>query len=218
MHSIPALIAALPLLATMVNAWTLPANLTTGVYLVRMENGEEVHTLMSPPDIAARSAVVKTARISGGATLPRDLAPADAAEMEKRSPALTKRGGTQMHCGCGWEVDHGNCDAAVANLKGQLGYGSQISANSAWYAISNNVVAFACNQGWDGDLVIGDRDIADMAQHITDSCGWYIAGTQSWTTYDWVWNLRTAMDQGYMRYSPGDDFCAASESSSADHC
>jgi hypothetical protein len=95
-------------------------------------------------------------------------------------------------------MNPGNTDAAVADLKNQLGggktstgatssrhftnhacslLGAQVPARQSYYSIRGDVVAFACNRR-DGPTTLSGRTYAVSLESITRSCGLYIAGAQ----------------------------------------
>jgi hypothetical protein len=116
----------------------------------------------------------------------------------------------EIRCGCGFTLDPGDCDAAVANLEGQLPTHGDTDIHETYYAIAGSVVAFVCIDYNDLRGVTGTEFGFELVL-ITNACGRYIAGT-----YNYEEN--GSSQNGYMRYTPGLDFCAASDTSSAHHC
>lgn len=115
-------------------------------------------------------------------------------------------------------MHHGDCDAAVADLKFQSNkcYASPdcnhlIGRRMSWYSIRGSVVAFACN--WNAWVVpVGrEKDISDVLGVITDRCGRYVPGT-------YVHLEGGTPFTGYMNYSPGLDFCERATASSQHRC
>ncbi|KAF2150019.1 hypothetical protein K461DRAFT_296413 [Myriangium duriaei CBS 260.36] len=179
----------------------MPAGLADGTYKAYHDDkGNEVHvllnsTLSSPAALeAGRPAPTKT---FVGAKYPRT------------TPAWKSY---QTYCGCGFNMDHGNCDAAVEDLKQQFDRAKDnegvalVEAQTSWYSIRGNAVAFVCQgnlgTGWTRDQFTND------ALAITQNCGWYVAGTVD----------GKFSDAGYMIYNPGLDFCGHATSSSQFFC
>ncbi|CAF3617369.1 unnamed protein product [Fusarium graminearum] len=110
-----------------------------------------------------------------------------------------------MWCGCGLSMNHGNCDTAVDMLKAQFDRsdGGVGEVTQAWYSIYGDVVAFCCAQG---TFPLFSSQYADYLGRITDRCGWYVPGTFSPSSIGF-----SAVDCGYMNYSPGLDFCGNAE-------
>ena len=198
---------ALPLLVSAAAAFVLPAGLSDGVYMAQInDDGLEVHTrLPSPPSsadvaLAARSNAIVSARDPSALASHVDTS---------LNPKLSKRLWS-LWCGCGYTLDRGNCDNAVAAFKGQVAGGKNIPAQTAWYSVRGNVIFFSCNAGW--GTVWHDVDaITFIAGEITGACGQYIAGTFQRQGY-------AEEATGYMRYSAGLDFCGNAKSSPAHSC
>jgi hypothetical protein len=165
-------------------AFIIPANNTEGVYKVVTADGSEVHT--------------RTANIGDHSNASLDSI-----------HAPDRRDNGQYWCGCGLNMNTGNCDAAVSNLKNQLDSYGAIPAGQSYYSIRGDVVAFACNrdpnnpsQPWDGYY------FGTVTVGITSQCGNYIAG--SYQAFNTIF--------GYMRYSNGINFCADSTNSPSNRC
>jgi hypothetical protein len=122
--------------------------------------------------------------------------------------SLSKRD-DRVFCGCGFNMNKGDCDAAVANLKDQFGSGNTVPADLSWYAISGSVVAFMCNYGGEGPQWMSSAGFAGALEFITQECGEYIAGSIGDTGI---------YSNGYMRYSDGLNFCANALASPASSC
>lgn len=90
-------------LAASVSAWKIPQNTEDGIYQVdELEDGTTVYTkLIDAADID---------RSMPEAAL--DTSPVPRSELEKRA-------NDQIWCGCGFDMNRGDCDAAVADLKRQ---------------------------------------------------------------------------------------------------
>lgn len=117
-------------------------------------------------------------------------------------------------CGCGISMDHGNCDAAVADLKNQLGGYAVIPGGMSWYSIRGGVVAFVCNRSPAGSQGVAYADrLTNSLSAITQACGWYIAGTQE--IYE---RQGSDLDYGYMNWRDGLDFCHDAEGSPSHSC
>ncbi|KAF2621065.1 hypothetical protein BU25DRAFT_355174, partial [Macroventuria anomochaeta] len=87
------------------------------------------------------------------------------------------RGEGHIWCGCGFNMNAGDTDAAVADLKGQLDrMASGGTICLAYYSIRGGTVAFACNRSDRSKRIDGDN-FAGYLRAITSSCGLYIAGT-----------------------------------------
>ncbi|KAH8893915.1 hypothetical protein GQ53DRAFT_821788 [Thozetella sp. PMI_491] len=106
------------------------------------------------------------------------------------------------HCGCGIEMNHGDYDAAVVELKSQLGGGLSICPDRAYYSIHGDVVAFACSINSRYCMTKSDDDYGNMLGEITNRCGWYVPGTYfvDYSYYEPHLGTFTArVDFGYMR-------------------
>ncbi|KAH7371950.1 hypothetical protein BKA66DRAFT_572518 [Pyrenochaeta sp. MPI-SDFR-AT-0127] len=181
-------LASLLALAASAQAWVIPEGSTDGSYSVTInENGVETHTKLAESD--AEILYLNESDLS--------------------SDALQRRGRDQVWCGCGFNMNPGNCDAAVADLKNQLS--NLIPSGTAFYSIRGDVVAFACNRG-SSNWIMNGNAYGEQLVHITNLCGRYIAGSRQ------AGEDNRALIVGYMRYSNGADFCGASTSSPANHC
>jgi hypothetical protein len=82
----------------------------------------------------------------------------------------------------------------------------------SFYSIEYDVVTFACNRspttGW---LLVGSQ-YREAIGRITGSCGRYIAGATQFG------DDGKELIYGYARWREGDNFCAGSTSSPANHC
>ncbi|KAH8812871.1 hypothetical protein F5884DRAFT_317843 [Xylogone sp. PMI_703] len=209
-------------LAGLTAGLTLPSDLGDGSYRVYIDDrGLEVHERANETSDGVWEIVY--------ASSPKAVNSARAVD------TLEKRGGTDCGmtntglgsqkgcfttwCGCGFTLNHGDCDAAVADLKTQPEKYGSIGPYLSHYSIRGSVVAFACNirGGLNG---IGSVDYSDwmvtrVLQVVTDKCGWYIAGTG---IYEDLFLDDEYPEIGYMRYSNGLDFCVAADSASAGSC
>ncbi|KAF2129192.1 hypothetical protein P153DRAFT_404235 [Dothidotthia symphoricarpi CBS 119687] len=119
----------------------------------------------------------------------------------------------QTWCGCGIGLDHGNTDAAVQDLKNQIGP-NQINQNNVnYYSIRGNVVAFSCIQeAW---FTTSEASyLTNAFAEITSRCGWYIAGTAQLSPD----GAADPSVVGYMQYSNGLNFCGNAASSNRASC
>jgi hypothetical protein len=119
--------------------------------------------------------------------------------------ALDRRFSSQYFCGCGYYMNHDNCDAAVQDLRNQFGGGSKSQPGLSFYSIRGDIVAFACSREATTAYQWTSDDIARSYTGVTARCGFYVAGTlQIFDTFF-----------GYMQYSNGIDFCRDSSNSNA---
>jgi hypothetical protein len=197
MHFPKAALAAV--FATGAAAFTLPTDLQNGVYRAYYDkDGREVHELVQAFE-------------PGTVTLRRGTT-------DSEEPSLDKRlvdPDTSYSCGCGWSLDHGNCDNSVTGLKNYLDQhpnGSLcylLTTYTATYCYVNNVVTFLCSGSQ--EYGVCSSDVGNSLAAITKNCGWYIAGTeaaQAWVpNFDGSVDVEEAYLTGYMQYSAGLDFC-----------
>jgi hypothetical protein len=114
--------AFLASLAPIAAAFTLPYGLTDGTYAAYYNaTGHEVHVRAS--DLAKLGA--------------ETFAPP---KFASRSRLLKKRqdDGSTFYCGCGFNMNHGDCDNAVAMLKAQ--FPAFVNGGVNFYSISSSVV------------------------------------------------------------------------------
>ncbi|SPJ75684.1 uncharacterized protein FTOL_05415 [Fusarium torulosum] len=178
------------------DAFKVPKGTTDGFYKVHLNaQGQEIHQRVSNFETEATPAevsIVKRTRI------------------EKREPLWSR------WCGCGNELNHGNCDDAVQDLKDQMGSTVWvIGPQAAFYSIRGDAVAFSCNTRDDVDALTTADWVTMAAEVATYYCGWYIAGTGQWNWIDPNFNS-TVM--GYMIWGDGVDFCGNAEASSSLDC
>jgi hypothetical protein len=172
--------------AALSQALIIPSEITAeGVYeVVKKADGTEIHT--------------KIANVTSGTPFENDH-------------ALNRRYQNEIWCGCGYYMDPGNCDAAVTNIRNQLNQGNPVPAGHSFYAIQNNVVAFACNYG-SVDFTTNGDSFGHSLESITNACGRYVAGSK-----DTGFNGDSFI-VGYMQYSNGIDFCHDSTNSPQSSC
>jgi len=186
MHHIPLLGFTLALLST-ASAFVLPANQADGLYQVRRSaSGAEIHESVQWAPLHRR-----TTTSSG----------------EKHQ--LAKRDDMGTYCGCDNDLSHDDTDAAVADLKAQLGDGSYIDPSLATYSVRGSVVAFVCNNDGNAPLKAWADIVTQAALQVTNACGWYVAGTAG---------ANFEFSIGYMQNSNGLDFCANALSSPVGSC
>ncbi|OAQ58719.1 hypothetical protein VFPPC_10945 [Pochonia chlamydosporia 170] len=115
-------------LVALCGAISLLGNTTDGTYVVLIdESGNETHKRISDPLVSIEDAP------------PVYDSLIEEEELHRR-PIVW-----HIWCGCGFTLDHGHCDAAVADLKSQIGEKTQYWwSAAAWYSIRGSVVAFAC--------------------------------------------------------------------------
>jgi len=126
-----------------------------------------------------------------------------------------------VYCGCGFTLDPGDCNAAVADLSNQLINGPNggcvsIPRDYSYYSIRGSVVAFVCNLSGVPFDICG-MGYGNSLKDVTAHCGEYIAGTEEVSVYQ-VGIEVGASYNGYMRYSNGLDFCANAATSPAGSC
>lgn len=130
----------------------------------------------------------------------------------KRSSLEARAENWVTACGCGIELNHAYTDDAVQDLKNQVGPDGLNQKDKHYFSIRGDVVAFSCLQDpwW---TVTGPNYLTGAFAEITKKCGWYIAGT----TQREPEGAEPAV-AGYMRWSPGLDFCANAYLSPLTHC
>jgi len=133
MHFLNTIIVAL--LASSAAAYTFPTGQTDGTYVAYYdEEGREVHELRANVNTTVDDSTINT----------RQEAP-DFQNLNQRQLNTDT-----LHCGCGFNMDPGNCDAAVADLSYQLDHDNGgcgvIQDNTAWYSIRGDVVALIRNR------------------------------------------------------------------------
>jgi hypothetical protein len=200
MHFLKAALAAV--FATGAAAFTLPADLQNGVYRGYYDkDGREVHELVQAFE-------------PGTVTLRRGTTDSKETSLDKRIPNPN----TFYSCGCGFELDHGNCDNAVVGLKNYLNQNADPNFSSGCYDLVpysttytyvNDVVVFLCNGAQ--DYGVCSNDVTNSLAAITNNCGWYIAGTEAaeawYPELDGSLTVDPPYFTGYMQYSPGLNWC-----------
>ncbi|KAL6808686.1 hypothetical protein J3E69DRAFT_378303 [Trichoderma sp. SZMC 28015] len=174
-------------LAALARAFTIPSGTPDGVYAISTgEDGTTVHTKISSPS-----------------NIKYDLASVAPRALEPRDQGI--------YCGCGFNLDPSNCDAAVADLKTQLP-GAHIYEGTSYYSIRGNVVAFVCVPYTDPGVWtdISPDQYGQALATITAHCGRYIAGAM-FTGYSIEY-------VGYAQWYDGYDFCKHATDSSSTHC
>ncbi|KAH8898836.1 hypothetical protein GQ53DRAFT_817066 [Thozetella sp. PMI_491] len=133
-----------------VTGFTIPANQADGVYMVRYENGQEIHTLLYAP--------VNKTEIAESTVKRRTSVP-----------------DTFDNLACGdYKLDPTDTDNAVEQLKRQCNPGA-IGGGLDFYSIWGSTVAYLCNFG--GNAIPCTRDgLAASFADVTGLCGLYGAG------------------------------------------
>jgi hypothetical protein len=192
-------VLALPLLFLSASAFKLTANTPDGVYMVfQDELGNEVHKEWSEDylvkDVPAGITVINATSPEG--------------PIMARGPWRDN-----IWCGCGFTMDHGNCDAAVEELKKSMGVSGAYVTVPSWFSKKNNVVAFVCNYKSDQNyFYINSQYFHDSLATVTDSCGWYVAGSEGYQARTDIASI------GYMQFKEGVDFCANALGSPNHNC
>lgn len=146
-------------------AFTVPPNTPDGVYVVSIDdNGKEVHSKLADPS----SSITPQGQ-----------------PLSVRARPMIKRAITT--CGDNQELNHGDTDAANADLDNQCGGagGVFVPGGHDWYSKRGGTVAFFCNFGGDNRCDSNSRQRSSAT--ITSVCGLYKAG---WT----------GPDAGYLTY------------------
>ena len=185
---------AFSLLASSVTAFVIPQGQADGAYSVHLDSrGNEIHARL--PDVAEPNEI--------HARLPN----APEVTVREASPIVARA--LLTYCGCGINLNHGNTDAANADLVNQLGSGRNIGPHLSFYSIRGGVVAFACNLS-DKSVGFSGYQIGQTNPLITSSCGRYVAGSLGEPGF---------AATGYMRKGAnGGNFCGAALGSSAHKC
>ncbi|KAH7327128.1 hypothetical protein BKA65DRAFT_554691 [Rhexocercosporidium sp. MPI-PUGE-AT-0058] len=183
-------------------SYVIPAGQSDGLYEVFLdEHGLEVHRPLSVTSVEERSTLDVGVLGKRGRFPNTDLTP-----MER----------PKLRCGCGFHMDHGGCNDAVAELRNQFGrsLGASIPAGNAWYSIRSNVVAFTCApRSMTGFWPITEESFDHFyisTGWISQDCGSFVAGT--------VAEVDGGPRHGYMIHYPGLDFCGNAMGSRLDHC
>ncbi|KAK4211856.1 hypothetical protein QBC37DRAFT_484275 [Rhypophila decipiens] len=203
------MLAIIPLLISAVAAYTLPPNLSDGLYHVQIDaDGNEVHEILSTTLFPPTTNNNISARAPEPETLDSNTTPVSGGRYDVRSTIMKR----QVWCGCGYTLDRGQCDTAVNTIKHQLGFWGA-SFLGAYSSVSGGVVAFAC--ALNGPAFANDPLVTEDLRIITRWCGRYIAGTRNVGGQPNGFNSVTI---GYMRYHAGLDFCGTARNSNSDHC
>ncbi|KAI0401898.1 hypothetical protein F4802DRAFT_600582 [Xylaria palmicola] len=142
----------IPLLISSTKAFTIPEGQPDGVYQVTKDaNGTEIHTLLGELE-----------EFESGS-----------AHHGRRAVSASEAAGTVI-CG-GYQLPHGDADAAWTSLGNMCGNGAHVLARGDVYALSNCVVAYFCNQG-DHAVYCFSSDKDQGVRDITNSCGSYWSG------------------------------------------
>ncbi|KAK8879219.1 hypothetical protein PGQ11_000513 [Apiospora arundinis] len=183
-----------------------------GVYAVTIgEKGQEIHTRISNITQAEVNELMQNSTPDIA-----DLRKPAEGQMETRAWRLD-----DTCCGCGYNLPHGDIDAAVEDLKYQIDEnGSVLWTN--FYSIRGGSVAFGCVNGL---RQFGSLEVEKAYALITKRCGWYVAGSYQKTCIDTPtkpfdldcpeWTSPTI---GYMNWYPDQDFCKNAKGSSQRSC
>ena len=107
------------------------------------------------------------------------------------------------------DLDHGWCDEAVADLRGQCGNWLGVKGDHHIYAVRGNIAAFFCNRDgpeWATAGRLADCTsnwIGDYLAKITNYCGWYRGG---WTEPHDDWGV-PPVSIGYHHVGADKVFC-----------
>lgn len=139
--------------------WAIPRNHPGGVYRVAVNDyGHAKHVRLRDLSPSTKSAL-------GNAVT------SAAAGLAKRE----NTGINEVKC-YEYQLDAPDANAAVDNLEKQCGSGSFVEKDADYYAISGNVVAYACNYA-KGPNVFYGNDVRDALENkISEICGDYVAG------------------------------------------
>ncbi|KAM7217304.1 hypothetical protein V8F06_007361 [Rhypophila decipiens] len=196
------MLAMIPLLISAVVAYTLPPNLSDGLYHAQIDvDGNEVHELLSTtlfPPTNNNNNNISARALEPDEALDDDTTPVVSGRYDIRS-TIMKRQVCQ-------------CDTAVNTIKHRLGFFGD-AFTGAYYSVSGGVVAFAC--ALNGPAFANDPLVTEDLRIITRWCGRYIAGTRNVGGQPNGFNSATI---GYMRYHAGLDFCGTARNSKSDHC
>jgi hypothetical protein len=190
-------------MALLSQALIIPSDITAdGVYqVVARDDGSEVHTKIADvPDLSNITLTQNSA-----------LDVAAQSSSQEVDNVLNGRSNGQNWCGCGYNMNTGDCDAAVADLKHQFGSINKVGPYLSFYSIRGGVVAFVCNTYSGSSFYTSGDTLGREFAAITNACGRYIAGSRDMGT-----SAPTIV--GYMRYRNGLDFCRDSTSSPSNHC
>jgi hypothetical protein len=150
-----------------VMGWTIPEGQADGVYAVSLVNNTHVHTKLGEiPSVVKRRAL--------GRILPRDGLDATYCASDTH------------------ELNHADTDSANAGMAEQCQDGRSVPHNEAVYAIRNNVVAFACNNGETYSATCITWVHQQAQGMVTAKCGWYKGG--------WAYDHGAHISYGYQSY------------------
>lgn len=140
------------------SGWAIPRNHPGGVYRVAVNNyGDAKH--------------IRLRDLSGSTESALGNAVTSAAGLSKRE----NTGINDIKC-YEYQLNAADTNAAVDNLQLQAGSGGFVKEDADYYAISGDVVAYACNFSKGPNVFYGD-DIRDALENkVSDICGDYVAG------------------------------------------
>ncbi|UNI15411.1 hypothetical protein JDV02_001946 [Purpureocillium takamizusanense] len=195
--------AILLTLVTGAIAAVIPTNTTDGVYVVTEDEfGNEIHKRISNPIHSvseARSLLAESEK---------QLYGRDDWLANENTPEYSK------YCGCGFTLPTGDTDAAVADIKIQMGSGKWFK-NKAVYAIRGITVAFVCNRSDDRQAWASSGHITKLLARVSKACGSYVPGTCHQNQGN---DGTTTANIGYMRWYSGLDFCDKAQGSDQHGC
>lgn len=145
------------------SGWTIPKDHPNGVYRVTNDaSGNSKHVLVrdlsASTESALRNAVTRAAGLSK-------------ADLSKRE----NTGINEVKC-FEYQLEASDTNASVDNLESQCGMGSFVAKGADYYAVSGDVVSYACNFS-DGPNVFYGNDVRDALEgKISDLCGDFVAG------------------------------------------
>lgn len=127
MHFFLPIALSLAYIAPLAAAFKLPADLAPGNYVAyHNKAGKETHVKASHLD-----------RSDIGSYTPSHRAKRSAFDTLDKRQDLSEAG-YEIFCGCGFNMDHGDCDAATAGLESQ--FPATVDGGLAYYTIANSVV------------------------------------------------------------------------------
>ncbi|KAJ7035491.1 hypothetical protein C8F04DRAFT_530881 [Mycena alexandri] len=155
--------ALLSLFVSAVVCFTVPTNQPAGVYMVTYNaDGTETHSLLS----------LTETNVTVPAATARSVSPSAKFGASKRQIG----GGTNaIFCG-GYELNHGDTDAAYNALGQQCGGGASVLGGRDFYSIAGCTVAYFCNYRGTADTCFQYEWVNVIQNAITPTCGSYWAG------------------------------------------
>ncbi|KAJ4305110.1 hypothetical protein N0V90_000640 [Kalmusia sp. IMI 367209] len=210
---------------TVAQGYTLP-EVSDGFYGVRVdENGTEIHEQLLPGSSPASDKWTFVTSFQQSGVTPSSKRDATGVSDISRRADTDCGPSTGLYegwgcfttwCGCGFNLNHGDTDAAVADLEAQADRLGKIGhPYLAHYSIRGGTVAFACNPDYYEDAPYNGWFVVRILQQVTKKCGLYVAGT---STYSDIVNENIFPLIGYMQYYSGLPFCDKATGSGQGHC